>query len=115
MRCGGAVGLRARSCPEPRGGETIDIRSELQLGPEMHDYHYPPPVPCAACGGRGSILLLVTARPCEACQGSGRVWPEPRLEHTPARMGYWHRKRTFDDRGRVVQEIQWFEPAEDAG
>ena len=113
----GAAGSSAcppGSCPESRDGETADTRSELQHGPEMHVYHYPPAVPCAACGGRGSILLLVNARPCEACEGSGWVWPEPRHEHTPPRLGYWRRRQTFDDRGWLIREQQWFEPAEDA-
>jgi hypothetical protein len=79
-----------------------DTQPQLQRGPEVHVYHYPPPVPCAQCGGAGSIALLVTARPCAACEGSGQVWPPARHEFTPAPLGYYRRKRSFDDQGRLT-------------
>jgi hypothetical protein len=90
-----------------------DTQPQLQRGPEVHVYHYPPPVPCTECGGRGSIALLVTARPCAACEGSGQVWPPARHEYTPAPLGYYRRKRSFDDQGRLISEVQWFEPVEE--
>ena len=33
------------------------------------------PARCPDCGGRGSILLLITTRPCTRCGGSGRIEP----------------------------------------
>jgi DnaJ-class molecular chaperone len=46
-------------------------KPELVRGPETLIYTYPPPVPCAACGGSGKIALLTSARDCEACEGAG--------------------------------------------
>jgi hypothetical protein len=89
-----------------------DTQPELQRGPEVHVYHYAPPAPCTACGGSGRIVLFVTARPCEACAGSGQIWGEPRHEHTPARLGYWRRECSFDDKGRLATVCEWFEPVE---
>ena len=82
----------------------------MQRGGEWGVIQYGEPDPCRKCGGAGTITLLVTARACEACQGTGRFRPVLRHEHTPARMGYVRRKRTFDDLGRVIVEEHWFEP-----
>jgi hypothetical protein len=87
---------------------------KLELGPEEHIYHYPPPVPCGECGGRGAIALFTSARPCGACGGSGQIWPEPRHEHKPPRLGYWRRKESFDEQSRLITVTQWFEPVEPA-
>jgi len=45
---------------------------ELQLGPETEVIHFGEPGPCRECGGTGSIALLVTARACDACLGTGQ-------------------------------------------
>jgi hypothetical protein len=66
------------------GDEMNETQRQLQRAPDVHTYHYPPPVPCAGCGGAGRVALLVTGRPCGTCEGSGKVWPEPRDEYTPA-------------------------------
>ena len=89
---------------------------KLEYGPSSETYFYPPPVPCRDCGGSGKIALLVTARACGACEGSGQIQGKPiRHEHVPAQLGYWHCDRTFDELGRVITEIRWFEPVADAG
>ena len=47
--------------------------------------------------------------------GLGQIWEKPiRHEHVPAQLGYWRRDRTFDELGRVITEIHWFEPVADA-
>ena len=91
-----------------------DDEHELEYGPESHVWTYPPAVPCAGCGGSGRIALLVTARTCEMCAGTGQVWPEARHEHVPPQLGYWRRERFFDEFGRVIMETQRFEPAANA-
>jgi DnaJ-class molecular chaperone len=60
-----------------------ETQPQLQRAPDVHTYHYPPPVPCTECGGAGRIALLVTARPCAACEGSGWIQPAARHEITP--------------------------------
>jgi hypothetical protein len=87
-----------------------DTGPKLERGPEVHFYHYPPAVPCPDCGGSGRVVLLVSARPCGTCEGAGKVWPEPRHEHTPAKLGYWRRKQQFDELGRMISQCLWFEP-----
>jgi hypothetical protein len=89
-----------------------DTQPQLQLGPDVWAYHYPPPEPCSACGGSGNIVLLVSARPCAQCRGCSQVWHEPRVEPEPPKLGYWRRGRSFDERGRVVCETLSFEPVE---
>jgi hypothetical protein len=59
-------------------------------------------------------VLLVSARPCGTCEGAGKVWPEPRHEYTPAKLGYWRRKQEFDELGRMISQCLWFEPVEGA-
>jgi hypothetical protein len=87
---------------------------KLTTAPDVHIYHYPPPVPWTECGGAGRIALLVTARPCAACEGSGWIQPAARHEITPGPLGYYRRERSFDDQGRIISECQWFEVAEAA-
>jgi hypothetical protein len=86
-----------------------ETQPQLQRAPDVHTYHYPPPVPCAECGGAGRIALLVTARPCAACEGSGWIQPAARHEITPGPLGYYRRERSFDDKGRLISECHWFE------
>jgi hypothetical protein len=90
-----------------------ETQPQLERAPDVHTYHYPPPVPCTECGGAGKITLLVTARPCAACEGSGRVQPEPRHEVTPGPLGYYRRERSFDEEGRLISECHWFEVIEE--
>ena len=85
----------------------------MQLGWETEVIHFGEPGPCRQCRGTGSIALLVTARACDACLGTGQIWPVLRREHTPAAWGYWRRKRSFDGQGRVMCETMWFEPFQD--
>ena len=96
------------------GDKMADIPPQLQVGSWEDVYTYPPAVSCPECGGSGSIVLLVTARACQACEGSGKVWPEPVHKHTPPKLGYWRRERKFDELGRVVVETLFFEPVEEA-
>jgi len=91
-----------------------DTQPQWELGPAEDVYTYPPAVPCPEFGGSGNIVLLVTARACQACEGSGKVWPEPVHKHTPPKLGYWRRERKFDELGRVVVETLFFEPVEQA-
>ncbi len=90
-----------------------ETQPKLERRPETHMYEYPPPVHCTDCGGAGRIALLVTARPCAACEGSGWIQPPARHEVTPARMGYYRRKESFDDQGRLSCLEHWFEPVEE--
>ena len=85
---------------------------KLELGPEEHVYHYPPPVPCGECGGTGAIVLVANARPCGACGGTGQIWLEPRRERKPRQLGYWRREESFDEQGRLIALSHWFEPVE---
>jgi hypothetical protein len=96
------------------GDKMADTQPQLERGQEVHIYHYPPPVPCRECGGAGTIALLVTADPCAACEGSGWIQPPARHECTPGPLGYYRRKRSFDDRVLPVSETQWFEPVGEA-
>ena len=95
-------------------GGAAEEDEELQVGWEMGVIHFGEPEPCRECGGTGSIALLVSAHPCDACHGSGLVWPEPRHERTSAPLGYWRSETSFDQQGRLVRKTLWFEPAEDA-
>jgi hypothetical protein len=92
------------------GDKMDNPEPKLERGPEVHFYHYPPAVPCPDCRGSGRVVLLVSARPCGTCEGAGKVWPEPRHEHTPAKLGYWRRKQQFDELGRMISQCLWFEP-----
>jgi hypothetical protein len=86
---------------------------QLERGPHVQVYACPR-VPCTTCGGSGSIVLRVSARPSADCQRSEPVWPAPRHEHTPGPLGYWCGEQSFDQQGRMVRKTLWFQPAEDA-
>jgi hypothetical protein len=87
-----------------------DAQPQLERGPEVHIYHYPPLVRCTECGGSGHVALLGCARPCAACEGSGQIWPPARHEFTPAPLGHYRCKHSFDDQGRLICVERWFEP-----
>jgi hypothetical protein len=87
---------------------------QLERGPEVHIYEYPPPVPWTECGGAGTIALLVTASPCAVCEGSGWIQSPARHEVRQAPLGYYRCKRSFDDQGRLICLERWFEPVEEA-
>jgi hypothetical protein len=88
-----------------------DTDAKLELGPQSDVWRYLEATPCPECHGSGSITLLVTARPCGTCEGSGKVQGEAVHEHTPPQLGYYRRKCSFNEQGRLATVSQWFEPA----
>jgi hypothetical protein len=55
-----------------------ETQPQLQRAPDVHTYHYPPPVPCTECGGAGRIALLARAlrgrvTTCDHCGLSNRM------------------------------------------
>jgi len=61
---------------------------KLRLGWETEVIRSGEPGPCRECRGTGSIALLVSARACGACLGTGQSRPVLRRERTPAAWGH---------------------------
>ena len=90
--------------------EAKEKQPNLERGPVVVTFHYDDPKPCRECGGRGCVVLLVSRQKCSACGGSGQIWREPRREAAPVQLGYYRRKEDFDEQGRVISIMTWFEP-----